>query len=160
MDLISGNRKLARSVWFMGTTMVLVILMLCILIWTLFIDGTYVRRPVTYWEGSFAVLGCPCKPGQDVRVTLFATKNTDGVATIYWTLVNNKTGQTWSYAPRYGALLRGYRAIESPPLTLPLDAPPGSYHLSGTALYDISVFRAVSYPMRSTDFEVVAGVRD
>lgn len=158
--MLRSDRNLKASVWFVSTTMGLVFILLVLFVWLIFVDGTYVRKPVTYWAGSFNVLGCPCKPGGDVRVTLFATKNTDGVATIYWTLVNNRTGQTWSYAPRYGALLKGYRAIESPPLTLPLDVPPGSYHLSGTALYDVSVFKTVSYPMRSTDFEIGAEKRD
>lgn len=153
---INGDKRFRLSVWFMGITMVLVSVMFCFFIWSIFIDGDYVRKPVIYWDGSFKVLDCPCRPGSEIRVTLFATKNTDEIARIHWILVNNQTGQTWSYAIRYGALLRGYRAITSPPLTLPKDIPPGIYHLSGTAQYDISPFKTISYPMRSTDFDVVS----
>jgi hypothetical protein len=126
--------------------------------WWSFIDGSLVNPPIIYWPGSFSIVAGSYRPGDVVQIRLVATKITDSRGRVHWTMIsegNQGSNYVIHFEVRSTSLGPGYSDAIIPVLTLPLNCPPGRYHLHGYAEYEANPIRTISISMTSDSFEVL-----
>lgn len=129
---------------------IMVILGSLFLVWSIYIDGHWVRVPLVI-TAPVTTEYPTYRPGETVYINISYCKKRALDAVLQCTLVND---YMTFYSPRHASREVGCGQVRVPIQPLPETAHQGVYHFECAVSYRINGFNTVVVPYRTNDFEV------